>query len=360
MALRVLFHPQVFRMDGFFIHAFEHLGAQVLQPVAVQVHHAELAQGFDVDGGAHQGVVGRRAVGHDLAAVIDDMGMPAGNVHRVSGCGRQVERAGIGTQHVYGIELRVAPVLDHPGTAAGIAGAGHGHGLAGPVHHLGAVERQRPHRLRVFAVAAADGAYVADVRGFQHGIEGVYAVAEHFHPAVVHVVRGAGAFPAPDMVFCRLVHHVAVGVDHEQGVEEPVVHDLGPARLALADDVGVIQGGQPSQPRGFLAGDIDEQFPGSEDVGQVEDLVGEARQRAFRQGDDLHRHIDVHHGDRGMDRLFDIFQVMADMLPVGYPRDRRGQANSHVGGDRFLRLFSSHGLPRKFGVRVRNSSEFLL
>ena len=148
------------------------------------------------------------------------------------------------------------------------------------------------------------------------------------------------------MVFCRLVHHVAVGVDHEQGVEEPVFHDLGPARLALADDVGVIQGGQAPQPCGFLTRDIDEQFPGREDVGQVEDLVGETGQRAFRQGDDLYRHIDIHHGNGRMDRLLDIFQVMTDVFPVGNPRDRRGQADGHVGSDRLVLFFSSHGLPR--------------
>ena len=53
--------------------------------------------------------------------------------------------------------------------------------------------------------------------------------------------------------------------------------------------------------------------------GKSKDLVGEPRQRAFRQGNNFHRHIDIHHRDGSVNRLLDVFQVMADMFALGYP-----------------------------------------
>jgi hypothetical protein len=41
--------PEVLRMNGFLVHAPEDLRAQVLHPVGVEIHRAELAEGLDVD-----------------------------------------------------------------------------------------------------------------------------------------------------------------------------------------------------------------------------------------------------------------------------------------------------------------------
>ena len=46
---RFAVEPQVHRMDRLVVHATEDLGAKVLEPIRVQVHHPELAQCLDVD-----------------------------------------------------------------------------------------------------------------------------------------------------------------------------------------------------------------------------------------------------------------------------------------------------------------------
>ena len=56
-----------------------------------------------------------------------------------------------------------------------------------------------------------------------------------------------------------LVDDLTVPGDDEQGVEEALVDDLGPARLALDHDVGVVLPGQRGEPVRLRPGDVDEQ-----------------------------------------------------------------------------------------------------
>ena len=237
----------------------------------------------------------------------------------------------------------MALVLDHPGAAARIAGRGHRRGLARPVHHFGTVEGQCAHGFRILAIAAADRADVADVVGFQHRVKGLDAVAIQLDPAVVDIVRRAGALAAPDVILGGLVHHFAIGSDDEQRVEVAVGHDLRPARLALADDVGVVELRQPAQVFGLLTGDIDEQIARRHHVWQVEDLVGESGERTFGEGDDLHGHVDVDHRNRRVDHLLDVFEVVPDLFSFRDAVDDRRQTDGEVGCNRPGRWGLWHG-----------------
>ena len=180
-------------------------------------------------------VVAGGAVGDDVPQVVDDVGVAAADVVRVLHLRMEIDGADVRAEHVDAVEVRVGAVLEHPGAAAGVADAGHRHRLARPVDDLGAVHGERAHGLRVLAVRAADRPDVADVLGPQDGVEGVDPVAEELDPAVVDVVRGAGALAAPEVVLRRAVHDLALGRDHEEHVEVAVRDHLGPTGLALND-----------------------------------------------------------------------------------------------------------------------------
>ena len=229
--------------------------------------------------------------------------------------------------------MRVRAVLQQP-RAAGLAGLRHRHGLARPVDDLGAAERERAHGLGVLAVGAADRPEVADVVGAQHGVEGLDAVAEELDPAVVDVVRRARALAAPEVVLGRLVHDLALRRDHEQRVEEAVGHDLGPARLALHDDVGLVEPRELGQPLALLARDVDEELARRGDVRDVEDLVREPGQRALGERDQLHRHVDADDRDRGVDGVLDDVQIALDVTALGDAVDDGREADGHVRRDR--------------------------
>lgn len=82
--------------------------------------------------------------------------------------------------------LAVGPEAGRIGVGVG---RGHRNRFAGPVRDLRAVEPQCAYGFRIFAVATAQRADVADVRGSQHRVECLDAVAEHFHRPVADVVR---------------------------------------------------------------------------------------------------------------------------------------------------------------------------
>ena len=111
------------------VHAPEDLGAEILEPVRIQVHDPELAQRFDVDDGGDEGVGARGVVRDDVSQVVDDVGVAA-DVVRMLHLRVQVDRANVGAKHVDAVEVRVGAVLEHPGAAAGVADAGHRHRLA--------------------------------------------------------------------------------------------------------------------------------------------------------------------------------------------------------------------------------------
>ena len=118
-AAAVLLEPEVRRVDRLLVHAPEDLGAQVLQPVRVQVHDPELAQRLDVDDRRDEGVVAGRAVGDDVAQVVDDVGVAAADVVRVLHPRMEVDGADVGAEHVDAVEVGVGAVLEHPRAAAG-------------------------------------------------------------------------------------------------------------------------------------------------------------------------------------------------------------------------------------------------
>ena len=170
--------------------------------------------------------------------------------------------------------------------------------------------------------------------GAQHGVEGLDAVAEELDPALVDVVRRARALAAPEVVLGRAVHDLALRREHEQRVEEAVGHDLGPARLALHDDVGLVQARELGEPVALGARDVDEELARGRDVRDVEDLVGEAGQRALGQRDQLDGHVDADDRDRGVDRVLDDVEVALDVTALRDAVDDRREADCHVRRDR--------------------------
>src|SRR5215471_2603422 len=121
------------------------------------------------------------------------------------------DRPNVGTDHVDVVEVRVRAVLQQPGTAWFRPHLRHGHGFARPVYDLRPVECERSDRFRVFAVAAADRAQVADVLGAEDGVEGVDSRAKELDPAIVDVVGCAGALSTPDVVLGGAVDDLAPG-----------------------------------------------------------------------------------------------------------------------------------------------------
>ena len=347
----VLLEPEVRRVDRLLVHPAEHLGAQVLQPVRVQVHDPELAQRLDVDDRRDERVGARGAVGDDVPLVVDDVGVAAGDVERVLHAGVEVHGADVGAEHVDAVEVRVGPVLEHPRPAARVADAGHGHRLARPVDDLGAVHRQRPHRLRVLAVGAADRAEVADVVGPEHRVEGVDPVAEDLDPAVVDVVRRARALPAPEVVLRGAVHDLALRRDDEEHVEVAVRDHLRPARLALDAEVDVVALRQAGEHLGLLSRDVDEEVAGGRDVGHVERLVGEAGEGSLGERDQPDRHVDPDHGHRRVDAVLDDGEVAGDVLALAHAVDDGREPDREVWSD-WLRILghvppSGSGGPRR-------------
>ena len=130
------------------------------------------------------------------------------------------------------------------------------------------------------------------------------------------------------------MHHLAPGRKHEEGVEEAVGHHLGPARFALGHDVGVVVARQLRQPLGLRAGDVDEQLTRRNHVRDVEDLVGEPRQRALGEGDQLDRQVDADDRDGSVDRVLDDVQVPLDVRTLPDAVHDRGEAHRHVRSDR--------------------------
>ena len=192
----------------------------------------------------------------------------------------------------------------------------------------------------------------------QHRVEGLDAVAEELHPALVDVVRRARALPAPEVVLGRAVHDLALRREHEQRVEEAIGHDLGPARLALHDDVGLVEARELGQPLALGARDVDEELARRRDVRDVEDLVREARERALRERDQLHRHVDADDRDRGVDGVLDDVEVALDVPALGDAVDDRREADRHVRRDRgaFAHGPDATEVPRPAQRRARGRS----
>ena len=341
-------------MDGLFVHAPEDLGAEVFHPVGVEVHDPELTQRFDVDDAGDEAVAPGHGVAEDMSLIVDDVRVPAADVERVLHLRVYVDGTHVGADHVDVVEVRVSAVLQQPRAARLWSCLRHRHGLARAVHDLRTVEGERPHRLRIFPVAAADGAQVADVSSAEDRVEGLDAVAEDLDPAVVDVVGRARPFSAPDVVLRRAMDHLALRRDDEQGVEETVRDHLGPARLALRHDVRLVVARQLSQTFRLRSRDVDEQLVCRGHVRNVEDLVRETGQRSLGEGDQLHRHVDADDRDGGVDGVLDDSQVPVDVASGADTVHDRRQADRQVRGDgqRSSGGAVSH-VPHSFSVESR-------
>jgi hypothetical protein len=138
------------------------------------------------------------------------------------------------------------------------------------------------------------------------------------------------------MIFSRFLDDLTAGPDDEHGVEKSVSDDLGPPGLALGYDISFILFGQFPKIFSLLPGDIDKELSGGESVRQIENLICETRQCSFCQVEQFDRHVDIHHGDSGVNILFNNLQVLSDVAPVGDAVSYRGQPNGHVRSNWFF------------------------
>jgi len=86
----------------------ENLGAQVLDPVGVEVHHPELPQRLHVDQAGNGGVIARRLVGDHVAQVVHDVAVAAAHIERVLHAGMQEDWTDVWAEHIDTVELGVA------------------------------------------------------------------------------------------------------------------------------------------------------------------------------------------------------------------------------------------------------------
>src|SRR5207237_2006103 len=227
----VAVEPEVGRVDRLLIHPAEDLGPEVLHPVGVQVHGSELPKRLDVHDAGHEAVVARHGVPDHGTLIVDDVGVATRDVEWVLHSRVHVDRPDVRADHIDVVEVCVSTVLEQPGTAEVSTGLSHRYRLARTVDDLRTVEGECADRLRILAVAAADGAEIADVVGAQHRVERVDAVTEQLDPAVEDVVRRTGTLTAPEMVLRRAMHDLAPRREDEEGVEEAIRHHLWPACL---------------------------------------------------------------------------------------------------------------------------------
>ena len=71
-------------------------------------------------------------------------------------------------------------------------------------------------------------------------------------------------------------------------------------------------------------------------MGDVERLVGEAREGALGERDHPHRHVDADHGHGRVDPVLDDGEVSLDVLALADAVDDRREPDGEVGGDWLL------------------------
>jgi hypothetical protein len=84
---------------------------------------------------------------------------------------------------------------------------------------------------------------------------------------------------------------------------------------------------------GLRAGDVDRALPRERLVIEVEYLVVEALQGAFRDGDQPHRQVQAGQPRRGLDQVREVLDVDTDLAAVADAPHRRYQAKGLVGLD---------------------------
>ncbi len=157
-------------------------------------------------------------------------------------------------------------------------------------------------------------------------------------------------------------NHVAVGVEHESDVEEPVL-PIRMVRLGLRHNKRLVLASDGSERVGLRAGYVDGAFTRKHGVIEVEYLVVEALQRALGQRDEAHRQLEAREPGGGLDQVFDVLEVRRDIIALSYSADCRNQPDGGVRLDHTSpvslstrvsanhRKFSQGGLYRLTGIR---------
>ncbi len=124
----------------------------------------------------------------------------------------------------------------------------------------------------------------------------------------------------------------AVRVDDEADIEEPVRPVLMPC-LGLRHDEDAPLAGEPAEPVGLGAGNVDRAGPGELDVIDVEHLVVEALERALGDRDQPHRNVEVRQPERRLGQAFQVFEVLRHVLAAADPPEARDQSDRGIGFD---------------------------
>jgi hypothetical protein len=123
--------------------------------------------------------------------------------------------------------------------------------------------------------------------------------------------------------------HLAVRIDHEADVEE-APRELLVARLGLGHDEDVPLARELSEPLRLRARDVDRALARVVLVVKVHHLVGEALQRALRDGDEAHRLVEPAEPERRLHQVLEVVEVLRDLLAATYAPHRGHQADRLV------------------------------
>ena len=109
--------------------------------------------------------------------------------------------------------------------------------------------------------------------------------------------------------------------------------ELGVARLRLGHHEHVPLARQLADAVRLRTGDVDRALARVALVVEVHDLVGEALQRAFGDGDEPHRLVQPTEPERGLEQVLEVLEVLGDLLTPADAPHRGHQADRLVGLD---------------------------
>ena len=161
-------------------------------------------------------------------------------------------------------------------------------------------------------------------------------------PPVVNVVRRHRALDRQqrgDLVV--LQDDLAVGIDDEADIEEAVLPVLM-ARLGLRHDEDVPLPRQLADLVGLGAGNIDAAGARVIGVVDVEHLVVEPHQRAFGNGEEPHRDVEIGEPERRFGQALEMLDIVLDVVAPADAVEGRDEADGVVGLDHCCSLSSIH------------------
>ena len=103
--------------------------------------------------------------------------------------------------------------------------------------------------------------------------------------------------------------------------------------LGLGHDEGVVLLGDLAQRFGLLAGNVDRALAGERRVVEVEHLVVERLQGAFRERDQTHREVEGRQPGSGLHQVAQVLEIDLDVLPSADAADSRDETDGGVGLD---------------------------